>query len=183
MGLGKTIQLIAFLASLSYTGSTSGRWTGLGPSLIVCPATVLRQWVAEFHAWWPPLRVAILHSSGSHAGSPRNLIRAMNSTPGGILVMSYAAVAAHAEQLAGLDWHYVVLDEGHKIRNPEAQVLLFMYLYRWSRNVSPQPELQICSAVDTGILNSYMSKICVIADNTVTVPAGRELNTVRCLLT
>ena len=36
--------------------------------------------------------------------------------------MSYAAVAAHAEQLAGLDWHYVVLDEGHKIRNPEAQV-------------------------------------------------------------
>ena len=95
---------------------------GLGPSLIVCPATVLRQWVTEFRAWWPPLRVAVLHSSGSHAGTPRNLIRAMNSTPGGVLVMSYAAVAAHAEQLAGLDWHYVVLDEGHKIRNPEAQV-------------------------------------------------------------
>ena len=122
MGLGKTIQLIAFFASLSYTGTTSGRWTGLGPSLIVCPATVLRQWVTEFHTWWPPLRVAVLHSSGSHAGTPRNLIRAMNSTPGGVLVMSYAAVAAHAEQLAGLDWHYVVLDEGHKIRNPEAQV-------------------------------------------------------------
>lgn len=32
---------------------------------MVCPATVLKQWVEEFHKWWPPLRVAILHSSGS----------------------------------------------------------------------------------------------------------------------
>jgi hypothetical protein len=35
---------------------------------------------------------------------------------------AYQAVVTHAEQLAGLDWHYVILDEGHKIRNPEAQV-------------------------------------------------------------
>jgi DNA excision repair protein ERCC-6 len=124
MGLGKTIQVIAFFASLSYTGTAwaGGKWRGLGPSIVVCPATVLRQWVTEFHAWWPPLRVAVLHSSGSHSGTPRNLIRAINSTLGGILVMSYQAVVTHAEQLAGLDWHYVVLDEGHKIRNPEAQV-------------------------------------------------------------
>ncbi len=94
MGLGKTIQVIAFLASLSYTGTTwaGGKWRGLGPSIIVCPATVLRQWVTEFHVWWPPLRVAVLHSSGSHSGTPRNLIRAMHGTPGGILLMSYQAV-------------------------------------------------------------------------------------------
>lgn len=36
-----------------------------GPILIICPATVLRQWVREFHKWWPPFRVAILHNSGS----------------------------------------------------------------------------------------------------------------------
>jgi DNA excision repair protein ERCC-6 len=35
------------------------------PVLVVCPATVLKQWVKEFHRWWPPIRVAILHSSGS----------------------------------------------------------------------------------------------------------------------
>jgi DNA excision repair protein ERCC-6 len=35
------------------------------PVLVVCPATVLKQWVKEFHRWWPPVRVAILHSSGS----------------------------------------------------------------------------------------------------------------------
>jgi SNF2 family DNA or RNA helicase len=35
--------------------------------LIVCPATILHQWVREFHKWWPPMRVVILHESGSYA--------------------------------------------------------------------------------------------------------------------
>lgn len=61
MGLGKTIQIIAFVAGLHHSRM-------LGPDrpvLVVCPATVLKQWVKEFHRWWPPIRVAILHSSGS----------------------------------------------------------------------------------------------------------------------
>lgn len=41
----------------------------LGPVLIVCPATVLYQWVAEFHRWWPEFRVAVLHDTGSYQGA------------------------------------------------------------------------------------------------------------------
>jgi hypothetical protein len=41
----------------------------LGPVMIVCPATVMHQWVREFHTWWPDFRVVILHSSGSYTGS------------------------------------------------------------------------------------------------------------------
>lgn len=59
MGLGKTIQIVAFLAGLMYSGLLRK------PALIVCPATVMKQWVNEFHRWWPPLRVVILHSIGS----------------------------------------------------------------------------------------------------------------------
>ena len=59
MGLGKTIQIISFLAGLHYSRKLTK------PVLIVAPATVLKQWVNEFHKWWPPLRVPILHSSGS----------------------------------------------------------------------------------------------------------------------
>jgi hypothetical protein len=49
------------------------------------------------------------------------------------------AVVTHAEQLAGLDWHYVILDEGHKIRNPEAQVGVLLCMLGgggrcWSRS-------------------------------------------------
>ncbi|KAH9372161.1 hypothetical protein HPB48_009706 [Haemaphysalis longicornis] len=40
----------------------------------------------------------------------------------GVLVTSYACVAKQA--LHKHDWHYIILDEGHKIRNPDAQVTL-----------------------------------------------------------
>jgi len=45
----------------------------------------------------------------------------MNST-GCILVTSYVGAVQHQEALLARDWHYVILDEGHKIRNPDAQV-------------------------------------------------------------
>lgn len=55
-GLGKTIQLAAFLAGLHHSGKFKA-------SLIVCPATVLRQWLRELRLWYPPFRVAVLHDS------------------------------------------------------------------------------------------------------------------------
>ncbi|ODV85320.1 hypothetical protein CANARDRAFT_199401 [[Candida] arabinofermentans NRRL YB-2248] len=59
MGLGKTVQLISFLAGLHYSGKLDK------PILIVCPATVLKQWCNEFHRWWPAMRTVILHSIGT----------------------------------------------------------------------------------------------------------------------
>ncbi|KAF0292637.1 DNA excision repair protein ERCC-6 [Amphibalanus amphitrite] len=123
MGLGKTIQVIAFLAGLSSSNVRWGGERGLGPVLVLAPATVLHQWVAELHRWWPPLRVAVLHESGSHAGSRTGLIRQMGSRRG-VLLASYSAMTSHKEALVAQDWHYVILDEGHKIRNPDAQVTL-----------------------------------------------------------
>jgi SNF2 family DNA or RNA helicase len=45
----------------------------------------------------------------------------MNSI-GCILVTSFVGSVQHQEALLARDWHYVILDEGHKIRNPDAQV-------------------------------------------------------------
>ena len=58
MGLGKTIQVITLLSALSFSRTVwpGSSWRGLGSSIIVCPTTLLHQWVAEFHKWWPPLR-------------------------------------------------------------------------------------------------------------------------------
>ena len=73
MGLGKTIQIISFLTGLKLSKvkdrGASTKYVGLGPVLIVCPATVMHQWVREFHKWWPPFRVAVLHGSGSFTTS------------------------------------------------------------------------------------------------------------------
>ena len=139
MGLGKTIQIISFLAGLGYSKALNG------PILVVCPATVLRQWVQEFHKWWPAYRVAILHASGSArldtkrkyeyvSDSEEELVPQVSKSiqkllthiakHGHVLITTYAGVRLYNEAIIDVKWHYVVLDEGHKIRNPDAEVTL-----------------------------------------------------------
>ncbi|KFZ62302.1 DNA excision repair protein ERCC-6 [Podiceps cristatus] len=140
MGLGKTIQIIAFLAGLSYSkirtrGSNYRQvllcrlYQGLGPTVIVCPATVMHQWVKEFHTWWPPFRVAILHETGSYTNKKVKLIHEIASCHG-ILITSYSYIRLMQDNIHSYDWHYVILDEGHKIRNPNAAVTLACKQFR-----------------------------------------------------
>jgi len=125
MGLGKTVQIIAYLASMSYSSKKfRGSRQKLGPSLIVCPTTVMHQWVREFHRWWPLFRVSILHESGSHrGGSQLNLIKASVAN-NGVLITSYNGVVSYQDHLRQQPFDYVILDEGHKIRNPDSQATL-----------------------------------------------------------
>ena len=57
MGLGKTYQTISLLCYLKETLNLHG------PSLIVCPLSVLSSWQDEFEKWAPHLDVRRLHSS------------------------------------------------------------------------------------------------------------------------
>ncbi|XP_050670711.1 DNA excision repair protein ERCC-6-like [Leptidea sinapis] len=120
MGLGKTVQIIAFLAGLANT-DCGGTWGGLGPSIIVAPATVVFQWVSHFHYWYPSLRVAALHQAGSFCGNHHKLIRELHDSHG-ILLVTYAGIVKYAKDLQARHWNYIILDEGHKIRNPDTQV-------------------------------------------------------------
>lgn len=143
MGLGKTIQVISFLAALHYSKKVSK------PVLVVAPATVLQQWVSEFHRWWPPMRVSILHSSGSgmlNIGTeeryeeeelwdeqqrPKKSSKAAKKVvdrvvkQGHVLVTTYAGLQSYGDVLIPVEWEYVVLDEGHKIRNPNTQITIY----------------------------------------------------------
>ncbi|KHN95899.1 SNF2-related protein [Metarhizium album ARSEF 1941] len=137
MGLGKTVQLIAFIAALHHSNMLER------PVIVVAPATLLRQWVSEFHRWWPPLRVSILHSSGSGMMNPRFeddydvehyrpvANRSLNAArrivgrvvdKGHVLVTTYTGLQTYADELLPVEWGYAVLDEGHKIRNPNAEI-------------------------------------------------------------
>ncbi|PHH75441.1 hypothetical protein CDD80_2373 [Ophiocordyceps camponoti-rufipedis] len=137
MGLGKTVQLIAFIAALHCSKKLKR------PVIVVAPATLLRQWVSEFHRWWPPLRVAILHASGSGMLNPRleddddmsqrrpvgkgSLSAAKRIVKGvvqkgHVLVTTYTGLQTYADELLPVEWEYAVLDEGHKIRNPNAEI-------------------------------------------------------------
>ena len=85
----------------------------------------MHQWVKEFHTWWPPFRVCILHDTGSYQGSRHNLIRDIGkSSSPGFIVTSFNSILSFKDQLKAQNFDYVILDEGHKIRNPDAQVTL-----------------------------------------------------------
>ncbi|KAI5962679.1 rhp26 [Candida pseudojiufengensis] len=152
MGLGKTIQIISFLAGLHYSGLLKK------PVLVVVPATVLNQWVNEFHRWWPPLRCIILHSIGtgmtnnqtekmseieienflensdpkSSKNSLKNIKSQINAkeiinrvmNDGHVLITTYVGLRIYSKYILPRQWGYVVLDEGHKIRNPDSDISL-----------------------------------------------------------
>lgn len=147
MGLGKTIQVIAFLAGLHYSKILAR------PVLVVAPATVMKQWVKEFHKWWPAFRVSILHSSGSGMvdlgreaqreddltdltlnSRRKPMSKAQRAAKkivdrvlkdGHVLVTTYSGLQNFAELLIPVNWEYAVLDEGHKIRNPNAAITIY----------------------------------------------------------
>lgn len=131
MGLGKTIQMIAFLTALRSSNIANAHkgYDNLGPVILVCPATVMHQWLIEIRKWWPPFRVAILHSTGTFSGDKKNLVQVINKSCG-ILIVSYQGVVIYQDSLHAFDWHYAILDEGHKIRNPDAQVTLACKRFR-----------------------------------------------------
>jgi DNA excision repair protein ERCC-6 len=121
MGLGKTIQMISYLAGLHY----SRKWKG--PVIVVAPATLMKQWVSEFHRWWQPFRVSILHSSGSGMTDKKSAQGIVDRVlkDGHILVTTYSGLQTYAELLLKVNWGYAILDEGHKIRNPEAAITIY----------------------------------------------------------
>lgn len=131
MGLGKTIQTIAFLTALRTSNIISAHrgYDNLGPTILVCPATVMHQWLMEFRKWWPAFRVGILHNTGTFSGNRKDLVQVINKSRG-VLIVSYPGVVIYQDSLHAFDWHYAILDEGHKIRNPDAQVTLACKRFR-----------------------------------------------------
>ena len=54
----------------------------------------------------------------------RELIRSITECSAGILVTSYDQLRLQRDLLLNVAWGYAILDEGHKVRNPDAEVTL-----------------------------------------------------------
>ena len=65
MGLGKTLQALAFLNSLR-TANVHPPSSILHPHLIVCPTSLVFNWVAEAKKFTPELEVLALHGPDRH---------------------------------------------------------------------------------------------------------------------
>jgi SNF2 family DNA or RNA helicase len=46
------------------------------------------------------------------------------------VIVTYEGVRLHKASLCSIEWSAVCLDEGHKIRNPQAEVYSLPYIYQ-----------------------------------------------------
>ncbi|TFH28889.1 MAG: DEAD/DEAH box helicase, partial [Myxococcales bacterium] len=100
MGLGKTVQALAVFK---------------GRTLVVCPRSVIFNWIHEIERFRPDLGVLLYHG-------PDRALR-----PADITLTTYATLRLDAEVLCDVDWDAVVLDEAQAIKNPDIQVARAAY--------------------------------------------------------
>jgi len=108
MGLGKTVQVLALLLAEKEGGRAAA------PSLVVVPTSLVWNWVDEARRFTPALRVLALVGPQRHRLFER--LREYD-----LAVTTYGLLVRDGERLAGTDWHYLVLDEAHRIKNPASQ--------------------------------------------------------------
>ena len=107
MGLGKTVQALAHLVVEQEAGRLDR------PSLLVCPTSLVPNWVAEAARFAPTLRVLVLH------GPLRAAL--FDTIPDhDLVVTTYPLLARDHETLTAHEWHIVLLDEAQTIKNPAA---------------------------------------------------------------
>eukprot|EP01028_Stygiella_incarcerata_P000470 TRINITY_DN1065_c0_g2_i6.p1 TRINITY_DN1065_c0_g2~~TRINITY_DN1065_c0_g2_i6.p1 ORF type:complete len:920 (-),score=274.82 TRINITY_DN1065_c0_g2_i6:172-2931(-) len=123
MGLGKTIEVIGFLACLDHMGL-------FHPSLIICNKSLMYQWKEEIVKWWPKFNVSIFHRDIMKAGEVEASVVKNVLKKGHILIVPYETLRSRQELFVNRDWNYVILDEGHIIRNPFAEITLTIKQFR-----------------------------------------------------
>ena len=118
MGLGKTLQTLAFFNSLrnSECGlrNESARGNILNPHLIVCPTSLVFNWVAEAKKFAPELKILALHGADRHA-----LFSEIKNSD--IVVTSYALIRRDADRYREIEFDTTVLDEAQHIKNRQTQ--------------------------------------------------------------
>ncbi|MGA2246404.1 MAG: SNF2-related protein [Verrucomicrobiota bacterium] len=108
MGLGKTLQTLALLRHVRQSQPE------VAPMLIICPTSLVFNWVAEAKKFTPELKVLALHG-------PERQARFGEIAASDLVVTSYALIRRDAENYRGLEFDTVVLDEAQHIKNRQTQ--------------------------------------------------------------
>jgi len=102
MGLGKTIQVISLALKLKEENKLKE------PVLVICPTTLIGNWMKELQMFAPSLKAAIYH------GLDRKLD--LNND---VILTTYAIMRIDVEEMKKNPWGMIIVDEAQNIKNPD----------------------------------------------------------------
>ncbi|GMP88120.1 hypothetical protein CsSME_00040216 [Camellia sinensis var. sinensis] len=116
MGLGKTVQVIALICYLMETKNDRG------PFLVVVPSSVLPGWESELNFWAPSVNKIIY--SGPPEERRRLFKERIVQQKFNVLLTTYEYLMNKHDRpkLSKLHWHYIIIDEGHRIKNASCKL-------------------------------------------------------------
>lgn len=128
MGLGKTIQCVALICQIISMGAH-------GPFLVVAPLSTLPNWRMEFKRFAPNLPVVFYHGSKDERAGVVRQIRKKHEIMENIqvqpvVITSYEIAMIDRPVLKIFDWTYMIVDEGHRIKNKNCRLIRELKAYR-----------------------------------------------------
>lgn len=102
MGLGKTLQMITFL---------NNHLDADHPDLVISPASLIYNWLAEFHKFAPDIKVAVVD------GNKEQRREIVADTTNAVLITSYNSARRDVSLYNDRGINYLVLDEAQFVKN------------------------------------------------------------------
>lgn len=116
MGLGKTIQTLSLITYLVEFKNCQG------PFLVIVPLSTISNWVRELEKWAPSLTKVV------YRGDPTKRRRIYNGQMYGnaynVLLTTYEFVVKDTKVLGKVPWKYIIIDEGHRMKNADCKLAL-----------------------------------------------------------
>ena len=89
-----------------------------GPFLVVVPLSTLSNWRMEFQKWAPTINVI------TYKGSPqerKSISMQLRTTKWNVCITTYEYIIRDRLALHKFEWKYIVVDEGHRMKNARSK--------------------------------------------------------------
>ena len=115
MGLGKTIQTISLVTYLMERKGQNG------PFLIVVPLSTMTNWSIEFEKWAPHVTKVEYRGQPPQRKAAAQIIK---SGKFNVVLTTYEYVIKDKSVLSKPRWLYMIIDEGHRMKNTHSKLAI-----------------------------------------------------------
>ena len=119
MGLGKTIQTISLFCYMIECKQN------LGPFLVVVPLSTISNWSLEFDKWAPDIRKIIYKGRKNERPQLGSLLKNERYH---VVLTTYEYIINDKSTLSKVSWQYIVVDEGHRMKNTKSKFAMTLGL-------------------------------------------------------